>query len=96
MPAVFLSTVHFDATTVNPSSAMLQGTPVSRAFGKPVCAILDVNRDGLRDLTCVFVKTGLAVGHETAVLEGTTFLGKAIRGQDVVNIIQAPKEPRDR
>ena len=83
-----VSTVNFDATTVNPSTAKLNATPVAfNPGGKAICSIKNVNGDRLRDLVCTFVLTGVAPGDETGTLEAETFVGKAIRAQDTMHIV---------
>jgi hypothetical protein len=83
-----LSTVNFDATTVNPATAKLNATPVAKnPGGKAVCSIKDVNGDNLRDLVCTFVLTGISAGDEIGVLEATTYTGKAIRARDTMHIV---------
>ena len=83
-----LSTVLFDATTVNPPTAKLNATPVAfNPGGKAICSIKDVNGDNLRDLVCTFVLTGISPGDEIGVLEATTYTGKAIRAQDKMHVV---------
>lgn len=49
----------------------------------------DVNRDGLKDLICIFrgSLTGLQVGDTTGILKGTTVDGARIEGSDSVKIV---------
>jgi len=90
VPVAVLSNGLFDATMLNSHTLRFAGTPVSKVFGTPVCARLDVNRDGRRDLVCTFVVTGLSPGEQTAVLEGTTLSGIAIRAEGTMLPVQIP------
>ena len=88
VPVAILSTVLFDATTVNPTTAKLNATPVAfNPGGKAICSVRDVNGDNLRDLVCTFVLTGISPGDEIGVLEATTYTGKAIRAQDKMHVV---------
>lgn len=88
VPVAVLSTVLFDATMLDSHTMTFAGTPVSQVFGKPVCARLDVNRDGRRDHVCTFVLIGLSPGEQTAVLEGTTLSGIAIRAEGTMLAVE--------
>jgi hypothetical protein len=88
VPVAVLSTLSFDATTVNPATVTLNGTRVAVLSGKPLCVALDVSSDHRRDLVCTFVLTGLAPGDEVGVLEGRTFTGRGIRAQDTMHVVR--------
>jgi hypothetical protein len=80
IPVAILSAPGFDATLLNPSTLRLAGGPV-----KPgeACIKIDVNRDGRRDLVCLFLVTGLTLGDDVLSLEGG-----GIRGEDSVRVIR--------
>ena len=80
IPVAILSAPGFDATLLNPSTLRLAGGPV-----KPgeACIKIDVNRDGRRDLACLFLVTGLTLGDDVLSLEGG-----GIRGEDSVRVIR--------
>jgi hypothetical protein len=82
IPVAILSAPGFDATTLNPSTLRLAGGPV-----KPgeACVKIDVNRDGRRDLVCLFQVKGLTLGDDVLTLEGA-----GITGQDSVRLIRLP------
>jgi hypothetical protein len=82
IPVAILSAPGFDATTLNPSTLRLAGGPV-----KPgeACIKLDVNRDGRRDLVCLFQVKGLTPGDDVLTLEGA-----GIHGEDTVRVIRFP------
>src|SRR3989442_1764640 len=88
VPVAILSTVLFDATTVNPGTAKLNATPVAfNPGGKAICSIKDVNGDNLRYLICIFVLTGISAGGGIGVLEATTFTRTSSRPQDKMHIL---------
>jgi hypothetical protein len=51
---------------------------------------VDVNRDRLRDLVCLFAKakTGLAVADTTGILNGRTKVGTPFVGRDSITILK--------
>jgi hypothetical protein len=90
--AIFSSnTPAFDAPVeVDPETLTLSGAKVRVAgrSDKFLCRTQDVNRDGLQDLVCDFEnELNAQVGTTTAVLEGNTYSGVPIRGQDTINIV---------
>lgn len=91
IPVAILSSDTFDATTVIPESVALAGTRVKMVgkADKYLCSKEDVNEDGLMDMVCK-VYTSLVIietGESVAVLEAETSDGRAIRGEDSVNIV---------
>jgi hypothetical protein len=92
IPVALLSTTRFDATAqVDPDSLRLAGATVN-LIGKSQkfqCSSMDVNADGLRDLVCHFDTAQFMIepGESIAVLEGKTFDGRPIRGEDSVRIV---------
>jgi hypothetical protein len=91
IPVAIVSSNDFNASTeVNPNSLSLAGAKV-RVVGKTdkaLCHEEDVNRDNLPDLVCEFEnELQSQVGDSTAVLEGNTFSGVPIRGEDTIRIV---------
>ena len=90
VPVAIVSTVSFDARTVNPSSVTLAGSHVRlKGKGTPMASVEDVDRDGLPDLV-VHVSTEalqLTDADALAVLEGLTHDGIPIIGADSVRIV---------
>ena len=86
VPVAIMSTLNFDATTVDPDSVTFgpgATTPVNAA-----AHLEDVDGDSDLDLVLHF-KTqdaGLALGDSEACLDGTTFGGATIHGCDAVRI----------
>jgi hypothetical protein len=80
VPVAILSKPGFDATLLNASTLRLAGGHV-----KPdeACLKIDVNRDGRRDLACLFLVPGLEPGNDTLTLEGA-----GIHGEDAVRVIR--------
>ena len=90
VPVAILSTVTFNATTVNPSSVTLASAPVKLTRkGMPMFSIQDVNGDGRLDLV-VHVTTSafqLTVNDAMAVLKGKTNGGVSIKGTDTIRVV---------
>ena len=92
IPVAILSSDTFDATTeVDPDTLGLAGAAVKMVgkSGKSLCHGEDVSGDGLPDLVCQFETAQFMIepGDSIAVLEGETFGGTAIRGEDSINIV---------
>ena len=86
-----LSSATFDATSVDPATVTLAGATV-RLIGKgdkASCSTQDVNGDGLLDLVCHVLTAQFMVeaGSSVAVLEASTFGGKAIKGEDSIQVV---------
>jgi len=92
IPVAILSSDSFNAPTeVNPDRLALAGASVKVAgkSSKNRCHNEDVNNDGLTDLICQFEnELNAEIGDSVAVLEGETFDGRSIRGEDSINIVQ--------
>jgi hypothetical protein len=101
LPVAILSSELLDARDVDPSTATLSQfveppgppgwtAPVQRVFGKPACLLLDVNKDGKRDLVCGFdvSRVSLPVGEHQAQLDATTTDGRTVKSGDVFRVIQ--------
>jgi len=96
IPVAVLSSTVFNATLLDPFSLKFAGTPVSQINGRPVCANLDVNRDGRKDLVCTFVVKGLSPGPQSAILEGVSPSGTTvpitIRAEGTMLVVDVPKD----
>ena len=88
VPVALLSSVLFDATFMDVHSLRFAGTPVDLVNGQPACVRLDVNRDGRKDLVCLFEVPGLSPGEQTAILEGMTLGGVAIRAEGPMLVVK--------
>jgi hypothetical protein len=91
IPVAIFSSPTFDAPAeVDPDSLTLDGAKV-RVVGrsdKSLCHSEDVNNDGLLDLVCQFENDlNAQVGDTIAILEGETYIGIPIRGQDSISIV---------
>jgi hypothetical protein len=90
VPVAIFGSSSFDALQVDPASLTLAGAKV-KAIGKGAysCHGEDVNRDGRPDLLCQFATSQLVVrpGDSTVALEGKTFAGGRIRGEDSIRIV---------
>jgi WD40 repeat protein len=91
IPVAILSSSTFNAPKeVNPDTLTLAGSKVRVAgkSGKFLCSSQDVNGDGLEDLVCQFEnELNAQTGDSMAVLEGETYSGVSIRGQDSITIV---------
>jgi len=91
IPVAILSSLTFDARTVDPHSVSLAGAGVKMVgkSGTHLCHEEDVNGDGLVDLVCQVVTVDFMIepGESTAVLEARTLDGRSIRGEDRVRIV---------
>ena len=94
-----LSNVDFDASRmVDPATLRLAGAPLltandrsgpEQSIARTGCQVRDVNRDGLDDLLCLF-DAGAVFAPEGVThlpLEGQTFDGTTIYGEDAVQIV---------
>ena len=90
VPVAVLSTVTFDATTVDPITVTLASAPVKvKRKGTPMASVRDVDGDGLLDLV-VHVETEaleLSEMAEEAVLTGETFGGTSVTGVDTIRVV---------
>lgn len=90
VPVAILSSIDFDATTVDPSTVALAGAGARvKGNGLPQTSIEDVNSDGLLDII-VFVDVNgfeLTSGDMAAELTGETFDGQRIAGTDSIRIV---------
>jgi len=91
VPVAVLSSSDFDASTIDPETITLAGARV-KMVGKSnrfLCSQEDVNLDGLLDLVCQIetVQFMIEPGDSMVVLEGQTFDGQFIRGEDSVRIV---------
>ena len=90
VPVAIFSSTTFDATTVIPETVTLASAPVQlKGNGTPMSSFQDVNGDGLLDLV-VHVSTEALQLTETdteAILEGTTFGGRSVRGRDTIKVV---------
>lgn len=92
IPVAILSSNDFNAAAeVDPNSLVLDGAKV-RITGKSnkvLCHEENVNNDNLLDLVCQFENELQAeIGDSIALLEGKTFNGMPIHGEDTIRIIK--------
>ncbi|MFY9573168.1 MAG: VCBS repeat-containing protein [Blastocatellia bacterium] len=87
VPVAILSTLDFDATTVNPGSVRLAGAPITKGKdGQFRGYVADVNGDARADLI-VYVSSyslGLQAGTSEAMLMAATFEGRSLSGSQQV------------
>lgn len=91
IPVAVLSTSTLDAVAeVDPATLVLAGASV-RVHGRGArwqCDAADVNADDRPDLVCHFTNDLEATeGDSIAVLEGKTYSGRTIRGEDTIRIV---------
>jgi subtilisin-like proprotein convertase family protein len=88
VPVAILSSMDFDASTVNPASVRLAGAPIGKIKKSQLRAFLaDVNGDGRNDLV-VYVSVyslNLDPGTSEALLTATTFDGQSVSGSQQVS-----------
>jgi subtilisin-like proprotein convertase family protein len=88
VPVAILSSMDFDATTVNPASVSLAGAPITKGKDGHLRAYLtDVNADGRTDLV-VYVSVyslHLSPGASEAALTAITFDGNSVSGAQQVS-----------
>jgi len=87
VPVAILSSLDFDATTVNAASVSLAGAPITkRADGQFRGYYADVNGDAKIDLVIYVSAYSLALpeGSSDAVLTAMTFDGKSVTGSQKV------------
>ena len=91
IPVAILSSDNFDATIdIDSDTLVLAGAAVKAAgkSGNSLCHAEDVNGDTLLDLICQFDnELDVPEGESVAVLEGQTFDGTPIRGEDSIRIV---------
>jgi hypothetical protein len=90
LPVAILSSNAFDATTVDPTTVILEGAGVRlRGQGQPMASVEDVNGDGLDDLVVHVEKAALELTSTDAIAELTarTFGGRVVFGFDSVSIV---------
>jgi hypothetical protein len=99
VPVAILSSVDFDATTVNPTSVRFAGAPITKGKGAQLARgiLSDVNGDGRIDLI-VYVSVyslHLVAGASDALLTAVTFDGKTVSGSQEVsfNPLVVQKQP---
>jgi len=97
IPVAILSTVAFDATSVDHSTVTFEGaseTHVDKATGLGRRHEEDVDQDGDLDLVFHFryTETSLTCSSTNATLMGATFDGRLIEGNDAVRMV-APSGP---
>jgi len=91
IPVAILSSLVFDATTVDPDTVSLAGSSIKLVgkSGKLLAHQEDVNGDGLTDLVCQVLTDQLLLepGASAALLEAQTTAGIPIVGQDSIQIV---------
>ena len=87
VPVAILSSIDFDASTVNPVSVRLAGAPISKNRKGQLGFLTDVNGDGRTDLV-VYVSVfslDLEPGTSEALLTARTFDGTSVSGSQQVS-----------
>lgn len=90
VPVAIMSTVSFDARTIDPASVVLAGASVLlRGKGNYQYILEDLNGDGLDDMIVHIDTTALqlSLGDTEALLEAQTYQGVRIRGSDTIRIV---------
>lgn len=84
LQVAILSTSAFNASTVDPRTVRFGATGTEASVVSQ--GLIDVNGDGTADLVLKFRTrdTGILCGSSTAVLQGKTLVGKAIKGADAI------------
>jgi hypothetical protein len=88
--AIF-STPSFDATQIDPATVTLAGASVrTKKKGRMAATVKDVDKDGRKDLLVQMEIEDLELDKSdtTAVLEGSTFDGRLVRGMDSVKVVR--------
>ena len=90
LPVAVLSSADFDATTVDPTSVSLEGSP-ARPHGRSgrIGTIKDVDHDGHLDLLLHIEDLGGLADLTEATLTGSTFDGTSVHGTD--HVCQVPR-----
>jgi hypothetical protein len=88
-----LSTTTLDATMIDRTTAVItgsaaQGSGIWSAHVTPSCKIVDVNRDGRKDLVCAVKldSTQLPLGISNVVLDATMLGGATVRGHTTLEV----------
>ena len=86
-----LGSGEFDATQVDSSTVRFGRGDASVVFDGHV---VDVNRDGYRDMLLFFAKkaTGIRCGDTAASLSGMTFTGRSFEGSDSIRTVGCKKK----
>ena len=92
LPVAILSSPTFDATQVNPATITLSGVSVGSkgdSSGQFACSAQDVNGDGLPDLVCQLINSGLQLASNATMvtLTAKTFSGQMITGGESITIV---------
>ena len=90
-PVAILASADFDPSTVDPATVTLASASVAKLRnGRYLAGMIDVNRDGKKDLVLHIItqQMNLKVGDTKAVLQGSTFDGTPITGEDSVKVIK--------
>ncbi len=90
VPVALFGSPLFDVTAVDLESLRVSGAPVRETHAGPLCAVLDLDRDGSPDLTCVIDGTKLPLGHAprtlALTLAATTTTGTPVQGRDSLTV----------
>jgi len=91
IPVAILSSSNIDATEIDPESIILEAASIKLTSKKEtaLCHEKDVNSDGFIDMLCQIMTDELqiVVGQAIAKLQGETYTGNLIRGEDSIKII---------
>jgi alpha-tubulin suppressor-like RCC1 family protein len=100
IPVAILSSGSFDATAVDPATVTLNGAGVQIVGRKQklMAHMEDVNMDGFVDLICQINTRMLSLepGESIAILQGNTYDGTAIEGEDFIYAFKPPAKRHNR
>ncbi|WP_041170390.1 thrombospondin type 3 repeat-containing protein [Vibrio sp. EJY3] len=91
VPVVILSSVSFDATSIDPLSVTLANAAAKlKGKGTPQYSLIDINDDGLTDMEVMIETSALELTSEsqTATLNASTSSGMQLIGMDTVQIVR--------
>jgi hypothetical protein len=93
LPVAILSTDSFDASKIDPLTAVLAGAQVRLLQGRPLATVRDLNGDGRPDLLLLMNSEALQLtpADTRAFLRATTFGGTPVIGSDEVKVINGAR-----
>ena len=90
VPVAILSSLGFDATTIDPTTVSLASAPIRlRGNGTPMASVDDVNNDGLDDLVVHVLTQALEVNptDQHATIVGHLVNGDFFMGSDSIRVV---------